>query len=48
MSRGEVLTRAFTDVDTTPHSGHAAGSGPKAGVKGAGRRFCFETAKSSK
>jgi hypothetical protein len=24
MSRGEVTTRAFTDVDTTSHDGHAA------------------------
>src|SRR5258707_6086539 len=24
MSRGQVDTRAFTDVDTTPHDGHAA------------------------
>src|ERR1700694_531069 len=24
MSRGEVDTRAFTDVDNTPHDGHAA------------------------
>src|SRR5215207_222368 len=24
MSRGAVITRAFTDVDTTPHDGHAA------------------------
>ena len=24
MSLGEVITRAFTDVDTTPHDGHAA------------------------
>lgn len=24
MSRGDVVTRAFTDVDRTPHDGHAA------------------------
>src|ERR1700738_3127037 len=24
MSRGEVVTRAFTEVDTTPHDAHAA------------------------
>jgi hypothetical protein len=27
MSRGEVATRAFTEVDTTPHDGHAAAVG---------------------
>src|SRR5271167_688167 len=27
MSRGEVLTRSFTDVDNTPHDGHAAAAG---------------------
>src|ERR1700739_3635941 len=27
MSRGEVLTRPFTEVDTTPHAGHAAAVG---------------------
>src|SRR5277367_3812900 len=24
MSRGDVHTRAFTDLETTPHAGHAA------------------------
>jgi hypothetical protein len=24
MSRGEVLTRPFTDVENIPHDGHAA------------------------